>query len=57
MHQLDDIGKGERTLFFYGKVRYRDVFNPKTLHETQFCYAHKGAGFSPFGQPGYNKYT
>jgi hypothetical protein len=60
--ELKAILNGESKFFFYGKIKYRDVFKPDALHETRFCYLYerdrRDEAFVIYGQhPGYNQYT
>jgi hypothetical protein len=51
-----DIGNGERTLFAYGYVKYRDVFGG--YHETGFCWYYfvPQGGMITFAKEGWRPY-
>jgi hypothetical protein len=60
--ELKAILIGESKFFFYGKIKYRDVFKPDALHETGFCYLYDRERpeetFLLYGKhPDYNQYT
>jgi hypothetical protein len=61
---MEDIKKGERILYFYGRVQYRDIFGRK--RETRYCYRYYPTiedsidthfGFFPEGPPEYTRMT
>jgi hypothetical protein len=52
-----DMQSKERNFFFFGKVQYRDVFAPREVHETKFCYTYNLAAFQRHSAPKYNGYT
>jgi len=46
-------------LVFYGRIGYADVFDPKTMHETYWCFGYlfQERRFVATGPEGYNKHT